>query len=41
MTFVRAWFALALLVGSQAANADGRMYASSFDGARQLPFARE
>jgi hypothetical protein len=30
MTFVRAWFALALLVGAQAANADGRIYASGF-----------
>jgi len=30
MTSVRAWFALALLLGAQAANADGRIYASSY-----------
>jgi len=30
MTPVRAWFALALLVGAQAAYADGRIYASSY-----------
>jgi len=30
MTSVRAWFTLALLVGAQAANADGRIYASSY-----------
>ena len=30
MISARAWFALALLVGAQAANADGRIYASSY-----------